>query len=54
MPGSDEPLEVTYESRGGRLVSDLATVVEASPTRVVLERDGVRTSYAVTVGENSV
>ncbi|WP_019144209.1 acetyl/propionyl/methylcrotonyl-CoA carboxylase subunit alpha [Aeromicrobium massiliense] len=54
VPGSDEPLEVTYESRGGRLASDLATVVEVSPTRVVLERDGVRTSYAVTVGETSV
>jgi propionyl-CoA carboxylase alpha chain len=54
VPGREEPLEVAYSSVGGRLVSDLATVVAATPTRVVLERDGVRTSYDVSVGETSV
>jgi propionyl-CoA carboxylase alpha chain len=45
----DHEIEVAYESRQGRLVADHG-VVEAFPTRVVLDVDGVTETYDVTVG----
>ncbi|WP_371811330.1 biotin carboxylase N-terminal domain-containing protein [Aeromicrobium sp. CFBP 8757] len=53
----DQHVGVAYENRGGRLAlvtDDPITVVEATPTRVVLEVDGVTETYAVTIGVGSV
>jgi propionyl-CoA carboxylase alpha chain len=54
-PGGDGPLEVRY-STGSNGVFDVegVTVVEAEPARVVIERDGVRTTYDVDVAVGSV
>jgi propionyl-CoA carboxylase alpha chain len=53
--GTDEPLAVAY-STGSHGVFEIegVTIVEASPERVVIERGGVRSSYAVDVAPGSV
>lgn len=65
-PVGDEPLEVHYStgSHGVFVIGPHApaewtgppevTIVEAEPDRVVIERDGVRTTYAVDVAPTSV
>ena len=50
----DEEVVVEYRSAGGRLVSDLADVVEASPSGAVLQVDGVTETYRVTVAAETV
>ncbi len=47
-------VEAAYRSVGGRLVSDVASVVEAGPELVVLEHEGVRERYHVQVGDGTV
>jgi propionyl-CoA carboxylase alpha chain len=50
----DEELVVEYRAEGGRLVSDLATVVSAEPSQVVLAVDGVTETYRIAVGDGAV
>ncbi|KQP83949.1 biotin carboxylase N-terminal domain-containing protein [Aeromicrobium sp. Leaf291] len=50
----DEEIVVEYRAEGGRLVSDLADVVEASPSHAVLLVDGVTETYRVTVADETV
>jgi len=50
--GGDEPLEIRYVTRRGAFEIDGYTVVEAWPAHVVLEVDGVRSSYMVTEYED--
>ncbi|MCX6405807.1 MAG: biotin/lipoyl-binding protein [Propionibacteriales bacterium] len=50
----DDELVVEYRARGGRLLSDLADVVEAEPTGVVLRVGGVTETYRVTVADTTV
>ncbi|MDR6117937.1 propionyl-CoA carboxylase alpha chain [Aeromicrobium sp. SORGH_AS981] len=50
----DEEIVVEYRAQGGRLVSDLAEVVSAEPTRVVLTVDGVAETYGVAVADATV
>ena len=52
--GSGEEVSASYAARGGRLVSDTATVVSSSPDTVVLEVDGVTHRYHVRVGDGFV
>jgi propionyl-CoA carboxylase alpha chain len=49
-PGCDDELVVSYITQRGQFVVDDYDVVEASASRVVLERGGVRSTYQVTVG----
>jgi propionyl-CoA carboxylase alpha chain len=53
--GTDEPLVVSY-STGSHGVFDIegVTIVEAEPDRVVIERDGVHSTYEVGVAPGSV
>ncbi len=46
----DDEVEVAWHGTRDGLAVDGATVVEAAPSRVVLETDGVRTTYDVAVG----
>ncbi|RYY46635.1 MAG: ATP-grasp domain-containing protein, partial [Actinomycetales bacterium] len=50
----DEEIVVEYRGEGGRLVSDLADVVEASPSHAVLLVDGVTETYRLTVADETV
>lgn len=53
--GTDEPLSVTYSTGStGVFVIDGVTIVEAAPDRVVIERGGVHTTYAVDIAPGSV
>ncbi|KQV74887.1 acetyl/propionyl-CoA carboxylase subuit alpha [Aeromicrobium sp. Root344] len=54
---ADHHIGIMYESRGGRLVTGAhhtSTVVEATPTRVVLDVAGIVETYAVAVGDGWV
>ncbi len=53
--GGDEPLVVAYENNGrGDFLVEGVTVVEATPDTVVIERDGVRSTYRVDVADATV
>jgi propionyl-CoA carboxylase alpha chain len=55
LEGRDVELAVSYATtRDGAFVLDNFTVVEAQPHRVVLERDGVRSTYAVALTQDRV
>ncbi|MFL6088905.1 MAG: biotin carboxylase N-terminal domain-containing protein [Aeromicrobium sp.] len=52
---TDEPLVVSYSTGSdGVFVIPGVTVVEAEPNRVVIERDGVRSTFEVSVAAGSV
>ncbi|KRC65223.1 acetyl/propionyl-CoA carboxylase subuit alpha [Aeromicrobium sp. Root236] len=54
---ADTHIGIMYESQGGRLVTGAhhtSTVIEATPTRVVLDVDGLTETYDVAVGDGWV